>query len=275
LSVAIAEIGVWIAFQYFQLRRQSGPHVKTIGLIVFFLLLAWELASTKYNLLPKFLLPSPEKITKVAIDKYPLILWGTVRSFGLMIAGFISATVLGIALGLWVGWNPRLKDAALPIVRVLNAVPPLIYTTYAVAFMPSLVMASIFVLFNGVFWGTLSNMAHQVGTIDKRTLDSARTLNVSSGTLLFKVILPASLPGIIGRFHVSVSISFLLLMGAEMIGADAGIGWFIRSFYNLGQYTEVFFGIIYTGIIVMVVNAAVMRLEHRLLAWMPQRAEGV
>jgi NitT/TauT family transport system permease protein len=113
----------------------------------------------------------------------------------------------------------------------------------------------------------LMNVINRVGEMDKRIIDCARALNVSTPTMLFKIILPYCVPGILGGFSVSISISFMILTMAEMIGVDSGIGYFVSRSAENSQYAKVIAGIILIGFMVTCLNGLVNMAKKRFLRW--------
>lgn len=126
------------------------------------------------------------------------------------------------------GLSDRLSGTIMPIVKVIIPIPPIIYSPYAVALLPSFRAASIFVVTMTIFWSIFMSMVLSVRQIDRKIMDSARTLNVSKASMIVHILLPYSLPGILNSVTVSVSTSFLVLTAAEMIGATSGLGWYIK-----------------------------------------------
>jgi NitT/TauT family transport system permease protein len=243
---------------------RTGNHITSI---LFGLFLIWDILSTKMNIVNEVLFPSPESVFYVFISQGSLIIRGIIASLTLLGIGFVLALTLGISLGLIVGWVPVLRNAIFPIAKVLSPIPPVVYTPYVIALMPSFASASVFVIFCGIFWPTFMNMINSVGSINKVIIDSARSMNVSTFTMLFKVIFPYTLPGIMKGLSVSVSFSFMTLTAAEMIGATAGMGFFIQKYSAYSDYTKVLTGIIVIVIVVTVLNRSIDWLTKKVVKW--------
>lgn len=173
----------------------------------------------------------------------------------------------GVGLGLLVGLSDRLSKTILPIVRVISPIPPIIYSPYAVALLPSFRAASIFVITLTIFWSIFMSMVLGVREIDKKIMDSARTLNLSRGSMILHVLLPYSMPGIFNSVSVSVSISFLVLTAAEMIGGTSGLGWYIKYYSDFANYSRVVFGIVMIGVVVTLLNAFLALLRKIVIRW--------
>ena len=238
-----------------------------IGIIVFVALILWEYITAKVGVKDAMLYPAPENVFNIFVTDYEKILEGVGSSLRLMGLAFALAMFFGVGLGLIVGLSDRLSSTVMPIVRVISPIPPIIYSPYAVALLPSFRAASIFVITMTIFWSIFMNMVLSVRQIDRKIMDSARTLNLNQSSMILHVLLPYSLPGIINSVSVSVSTSFLVLTAAEMIGATSGLGWYIKYNADFANFTKVIAGIFVIGVVVTVLNALISLVKRLLIRW--------
>lgn len=238
-----------------------------IGIIVFAALILWEYITAKVGVKDAMLYPAPENVFNIFVTDYEKILEGVGSSLRLMGLAFALALFFGAGLGLIVGLSDRLSSTVMPIVRVISPIPPIIYSPYAVALLPSFRAASIFVITMTIFWSIFMNMVLSVRQIDRKIMDSARTLNLNQSSMILHVLLPYSLPGIINSVSVSVSTSFLVLTAAEMIGATSGLGWYIKYNADFANFTKVIAGIFVIGVVVTVLNALISLVKRLLIRW--------
>ena len=238
-----------------------------IGIIVFVALIFWEYITAKVGVKDAMLYPAPENVFNIFVTDYEKILEGVGSSLRLMGLAFALALFFGVGLGLIVGLSDRLSSTVMPIVRVISPIPPIIYSPYAVALLPSFRAASIFVITMTIFWSIFMNMVLSVRQIDRKIMDSARTLNLNQSSMILHVLLPYSLPGIINSVSVSVSTSFLVLTAAEMIGATSGLGWYIKYNADFANFTKVIAGIFVIGVVVTVLNALISLVKRLLIRW--------
>ena len=236
-----------------------------IGIIVFAALILWEYITAKVGVKDAMLYPAPENVFNIFVTDYEKILEGVGSSLRLMGLAFALALFFGVGLGLIVGLSDRLSSTVMPIVRVISPIPPIIYSPYAVALLPSFRAASIFVITMTIFWSIFMNMVLSVRQIDRKIMDSARTLNLNQSSMILHVLLPYSLPGIINSVSVSVSTSFLVLTAAEMIGATSGLGWYIKYNADFANFTKVIAGIFVIGVVVTVLNALISLVKRLLI----------
>lgn len=181
--------------------------------------------------------------------------------------GYLLAAAAAIILGLLLGSSERLGNVATYIAKFLGAIPPIVYIPYGIALLPTLRSVSVFVIFLATFWPVLAGTMSGVMNVDKKTLDSARVLNVSRFTMLFSVILPASPPQIFIGCNQGLTVSFVLLISAEMIGAQSGLGYYIKNYSDFGDYTRTLVGLIVIGIVIVVISFGFNKIQKYLLRW--------
>lgn len=238
-----------------------------VASIIYLFLLLWFLVTGRSALLDKMLFPQPEPVLELFVTELPDMLKGLVNSLILLVSGYLLAMATAVPLGLLIGWRGRLFRAVNPFTKVLGPIPPIVYIPYAIALLPSFRAASIFVIFIGAFWPIFINTVHGVFNIPKGLIDSARVLNLREGTLLFRVILPGAMPSICTGASLALVFSLVLLTAAELIGANSGIGWYVKNFADFADYQRVIVGIIFISLVVTGITWGTERLERRLLRW--------
>ena len=263
-AIALIE-SLYLARIYREPRRCAALSVITS--LVLMLLFAWELAAVNLKIANPILLPPPGEVFEVFVDCRALMFKGVFSSLALLGFSMSTALVSGVILGLAVGLNRFLRDIFLPIAKVLSPVPPIIYSPYAVAVMPTFRGAAALIIVLGIFWPTFMGIINRAFAMDRRIADSARALGLSPAEMIFHVMLPYLFPGIMSGLHVTLSTSFLLLTMAEMMGASSGLGYFIKNYSDYANYTNVIAGIILIGIVVSLLNALLSFAEKRLVKW--------
>ena len=267
-AMFLGALGLMELFYLFRLSKSPNRTACSgIAAVLWGFLILWELWTTQLNLANPILVPPPEDVFHVFRTAWPLMLRGVFSSLELLAVGFALSLVLGIGLGLAAGWLAPLGDVLIPIARVLSPIPPIIYSPYIVALAPTFRAASATILVLGIFWPTFMNMAGRVRGIDRRILDTARTMNLGAGAMIWHVLLPYVTPGIFAGLRVSLSTSFLLLTIAEMMGAASGMGYFIKNYSDYGNYTNVAAGIILVGLVVTLLNLLIGVMERRFVKW--------
>lgn len=237
-----------------------------VGFLYSFLI-AWTLATAKWNLLKEALFPPPGRVFAQLLDDHDKIIVNVLSSLGIIINGFLLAAVIAVPLGLFLGWNSRIGGAATYICKFFSAIPPIVYIPYGIALLPTFRSVSVFVIFLATFWPVLASTMSGVLNVEQKIIDSAKVLNVDSITMLFSIILPAALPQIFIGLNQGLTVSFILLTSAEMIGARDGLGYYVKQYSDFGDYTRAIVGILIIGIVVIAISFLFNKLQRYLLRW--------
>lgn len=243
----------------------TGP--TDIITLVWVAMIGWELSTTKFSAMPKVLVPSPEDVFNVFATNYVTLLNNVWSSLTLLVVGYFIGLAAGVVLGIICGWIPRLRAMFYPIANVMAPIPPTVFAPYLVVIMPTFRLASICIILIGVFWPQFLNMILRVSSLDQRILDNANALGVRNWTMITKVILPYVMPGVLNGLRVSLTTAFLMLTFAEMIGAKAGIGFYITNSNIYANYAAMIAGIIVCGIVVTILSSLTAWIKRRFTTW--------
>ncbi len=258
---------ITLGLSFFIKKKESLSLLLDIVGFIFVLLTVWSLATAKYNVLNDLLFPAPGKVLHQFTEDREKIFINIRSSLGITVKGFILASAVAVPLGLFLGWNARLGGAATYISKFFSSIPPIVYIPYGIALLPTFQSVSVFVIFLATFWpvfaGTMSGVMH----VDQRIVDSAKVLNVPKPEMLFSVILPAALPQIFLGCNQGLSVSFILLTSAEMIGARDGMGYYVKYYSDFGDYTRTITGLLVIGIVVIAVTFLFNAFQKRMLKW--------
>ena len=209
--------------------RQKVDMAADLGTFLFIILIGWQLMTAKFNLVKPILFPPVGIIVNQFIEDLPQI----------------SGHVAGF----------------------LGAIPPIVYIPYGIALLPTFRSVSVLVIFLATFWPVFMGTISGVKNVDSRLLNSAKVLNLSRFSTMIHVILPASLSQIFVGANLGLCISFILLTSAEMIGARAGLGFYVKNYSDLGDYTRTLVGIVVIGVVVVISTWIVGSIQNRMLKW--------
>ena len=237
--------------------ESTGPN--DIIVFVWALIIIWEVASTKLGVTPNVIVPTPEEVFDIFRTSYATLWESVLASTSLLMVGYLGGILLGVV--------PRLREMFYPIANVMAPIPPTVFAPYLVVLMPTFRMASACIILLGVFWPQFLNMVLRVSSLDPKLMDNARALCVSGPTMVWRIILPYVMPGILQGLRVSLTTAFLMLTFAEMIGARAGIGFFITNSNIYANYAAVIAGIIVCGVVVTVLSALTSGVQRRFTLW--------
>ena len=245
-------------------KRASASDIMSI---LWVLMLAWEILVTKLDLLHPVLVPALENIFHVFSTDYREIGVGILSSMEILFAGVLVGLGLGTLLGLICGWHQRLKEVFFPIANVLAPIPSIVFAPYVIAVMPTFRSASVVVILLGIFWPSFLKTIISVESIDKNIIDSAKTLELSGLSMVFEILLPYSVPGIVKGLKVTMTTAVMMLTFAEMMGSTVGMGYYIVNYNTYGNYTKVLAGIIVVGLVVTLLSALVSLIQKKTIKW--------
>ncbi|MBP5439233.1 MAG: ABC transporter permease subunit [Treponema sp.] len=247
--------------------EKKSRAAKDITAFVFVCAFVWELFVSRLNFLPYVFVPAPENVFYVFVKDWKQILDGFFNSMFLLSVGMTLSIVSAVILGTLVGWNQRATKAVYPIAKAISTVPPLIYTPYVVLIMPTFRLASIFVIFLTNFWGTFMGSINNTAFVEKKIVNAAKVLNLSTPSILFKVIIPFNLPRIINGLPIQLASALMTLTAAEMLGAESGMGFYVKISLAFANYTKAIAGIFFIGFVVTGLNALINIAKKRLIKW--------
>lgn len=261
---AIAAEAVVIILSFLIKRKESLSLTLDIFGFIYVFLTVCTLATAKFDLFNDLLFPAPGKVIAQFAEDKTVILTNIKSSVGIIVQGFLLAA---IPLGLLIGLNARLGNAVSYLTKFFSSIPPIVYIPYGIALLPTFRSVSVFVIFLASFWPIFAGTMSGVLNVDKKIVDSAKVLNVKKPSMLTSVILPASLPQIFLGCNQGLSVSFILLTSAEMIGAREGMGYYVKYYSDFGDYTRTITGLLVIGIVVIAVTFLFNKFQQYLLRW--------
>lgn len=235
-------------------------------IIIYIFLLFWDL-SYKFGLVQNdLLIPSPEGLFYVFKTDYIKIWNNVLDSLELLFFGFLFAIISGTILGLIAGWFKRVSEVTIPITNVITLIPPVLITAWLIMWFPFKI-AAIAIIFLAVFWPTLQGMITRVSQIDKKIIDAAKVMGVGNFEMIYRVVLPYCLPGIIISISKSLRGAFMCLVAAEMIGINGGIGFYTETYKAYADYRRVLAGIVTIALVTTIIDIIVNKIEKKIVKW--------
>ncbi len=184
-----------------------------------------------------------------------------------LLTGFVLGCLVGIPMGFSMGLSKITRGYFDPIVEFMRPIPPLALIPLSIIWLGIGDASKIFLLFLAALWVMVLAARSGVQSIRLSKIHAAYTLGASKKQVLTKVILPNALPEIFTGMRVAMGVCWGTLVAAELVGADAGIGFMITV---AGKYLEtalVFVGIIIIGIIGAIIDVGMRKLEAKMIPW--------
>ncbi len=215
------------------------------------------------------LLPGPDAVLQTGIDlaRTGELQADILASLSRVVQGFVLAAIGGIVVGTLVARSHVLEQLFEPMIELLRPIPPL-------AFLPMMVLwfgigegSKIAFIAYAAFFPVFTTTVEGMKFVDPLLLRAAASLGASRRDLFRYVVLPAALPSIITGLRLSFALSFFVIVAAEFIAADSGLGYLINDARTFFLVSQMLLGAAVIGIIGFVFNALLRRLENRLLRW--------
>jgi NitT/TauT family transport system permease protein len=185
--------------------------------------------------------------------------------------GFIIAQIIGVPLGLFLGANQKAREVIFPIFEVMRPVPPLAWVPVSVIFWPSAEMSMIFVTFLGAFFTVVLNIVEGITSIDVRYIRAAYSLGSSRSDIFWKILLPASLPSVVVGMTVGMGITWAVVVAAEMIATNTGLGYLTWRGYVAGEFPLIVVGMASIGVAGYISSALIRTVGGRFTPWLRTR----
>ena len=177
-------------------------------------------------------------------------------------AGFGLAVIVGVPLGLWMGWVKGAYVTLNPLFQMLRPISPIAWIPIAILWFGVGNASPIFLIFISSVFPMVVQTTTGVHTIEKRYLRAAANFGVSRATLFRQVVIPAVLPQIIVGMRIGLGVAWLVVVAAEMIALRSGLGYLIIDSRNAGnRYDLVIAGMIIIGLIGLLLDGLMRLLE--------------
>jgi NitT/TauT family transport system permease protein len=176
--------------------------------------------------------------------------------------GFLLAVVMGVPLGLWMGWVKGAYFTLNPLFQMLRPISPIAWIPIAILWFGVGNISPIFLIFISSVFPMIVQTTAGVHTIEQRYLRAAANFGVSRRTLFRHVVIPAVLPQVIVGMRIGLGVAWLVVVAAEMIALRSGLGYLIIDSRNAGnRYDLVIAGMIIIGLIGLLLDGLMRMLE--------------
>jgi nitrate/nitrite transport system permease protein len=180
--------------------------------------------------------------------------------------GFAMATLIGVPLGFLIGGSKRAWAAANPVIQVLRPVSPLAWFPIGLVVLKDVRSAAVFVIFITSLWPTVINTAAGAASVPIDQRNVARVFKFGRLAYVRHVVIPHSLPAVITGMRLSMGIAWMVIVAAEMLSGNTGIGYFVWNSYNGGSLANVISAIVLIGAVGVLLDTMFMRLARKAAA---------
>ncbi len=237
-----------------------GVRLRPFALIAILLIL-WEIAARRQS---AHLLPGPWGVVHGIADlaQHGLLVKYIVASLFRVTWGFLLAAILAIPLGLTIGWYRRAEMALNPILQVLRPISPLAWIPIAILWFGVGDLAAIFLIFLGSFLPLLLTAINAARSVPAVYVNAGRNFGLGPVRLVYQVFYPAVVPQLIVGLRITLGVAWLVVVAAEMIAVNSGLGFLIIDARNAGnRYDLVVAGMVIIGVIGLLLDMGMRSLE--------------
>ncbi|WP_390914099.1 ABC transporter permease subunit [Pseudosulfitobacter sp. SM2401] len=240
-----------------------------VGLIVFVFLIAIMEIGTQSGFVSSLTLPKPSDVLATFAELWDsgLLFKHLFPSLSRLAVGATIGATIGIAVGVMIGLFSYVRAGLVPLVAAIFPIPK-------IALLPLFVIwfgideASKYALIAfGTFTPTVVATYGAVDNVDRSLIRMGQSFGLSWFSIVRKIVLPGAMPGILSGLRISLAIAIILLVAAEMLGAEYGIGAYILEAGSLYDLERLFAGVVILSLLGVILSTVIGAIERRLLGW--------
>jgi len=253
----------------FRGRGFAPRHIRGIGVVVFVVLIALAEIGTRTGVISALTLPRPSAVLDTFVQLYTTgLLWKhLIPSLQRLFVGAAIGIAVGVSLGVMIGLFSYVRAGLVPLVAALFPIPK-------IALLPLFVIwfgideASKYALIAfGTFTPTVVATYGAVDNVDRSLIRMGQSFGLSWWSIVRKIVMPGAFPAILSGLRVSISIAIILLVAAEMLGAEFGVGSYILEAGSLYDLERLFAGVTILSIMGLITNWIIGLIEKHFLSW--------
>jgi NitT/TauT family transport system permease protein len=251
-------------------RQLSGAVVSTAS--VLFLLILWTAVSMSGKLPPGYL-PTPLQIgdelkTLFTVGYKGVPIWEHIGiSLFRALTGFIIGVAIGVPLGLFTGYSRIGNWIVSPVMAFVRPIPPIAFIPMVVLYFGLGELGKVVLIVWTAFNYVHVNAHAGAANVPIAYMRAARSIGLTPHQVFTRIVLPAAMPQIFTGLKVAMALSWAVVVAAELIGAQAGLGYMISDAALTFRITAVFVGIGLIGAIGLALNGVLNLAEARLIHW--------
>ncbi|MFF3333203.1 ABC transporter permease [Streptomyces sp. NPDC002888] len=181
--------------------------------------------------------------------------------------GYVTAAVVGVALGTVIGSYRGVRAVCEPVLEFLRAVPPPVLVPVIMLFAGIGDTMKVVVIASGCVWPVLLNTVEGVRAVDPVMAETARSYGVTGLARLRKVVLPSAGPQVFAGLRQALSVGIILMVISEMFAAGNGLGFTVVQFQRGFAVPEMWTGILVLGLLGFLLSVLFQLFERRMLGW--------
>ena len=220
-----------------------------------------------FALVRPIIFPSPAMVVDAALRLNDIIAFDVVVTFMRVVAGFCAGMALGVGLGLAMSYNDKILYFFDPIVESMRPVPVIAMIPFFLMWFGIGEIGKFLLITLGVFAILVVSTVESVRNVPRKFTLAAQTLGASKAQWFRTIVVPAIVPELIGPLRVASALSFTLVVAAEFMGAQAGIGYRILEARRMFNTDVILLGVVVIGLMSAVTDTLIRRLTAHITRW--------
>ncbi len=181
--------------------------------------------------------------------------------------GFALATLLGVPLGLMIGWSKLASQMFDPFIQGLRPIPITAWLPFSIALFGIRDMGSIFLIFLGGFYAIVVNTTQGARDVERNLMRAAMMMGATRMQLLRRVVFPSAMPSIFTGLRIGLGISWTAVIVSEMVAVKSGLGYVLWDAYYVGRMDIVLADMVSIGVMGYLSDRLIVFAEQRVLRW--------
>lgn len=244
----------------------DGGYLSIVSIVSVFLL--WFLVTRDgLGIVRPVIFPSPLMVVDAAISTSSLIGIDVSYTMFRVVSGLITGTVLGIAIGMLICFNEKLYFLLNPLIESSRPVPVIAMIPFFLMWFGIGEIGKFLLVTLGVFSIIVINTIESIRNVAPIYIKAGQTLGARKISIFRRIILPSIMPALIGPIRVCVAISFTLVVAAEFMGAQAGMGYRILQARKMFNTDVIFLGVVMFGMLSALVDTSVRKILGYVTRW--------
>ncbi|WP_245303957.1 ABC transporter permease [Agrobacterium bohemicum] len=243
--------------------------VRGVGIAVFIFLIALAEVGTRSGFISNLTLPRPSAVLETFVQLWQTgLLWKhLLLSLQRLFVGAVMGITVGISVGVLIGLFSYVRAGLVPVVAAVFPIPKIALLPLFVIWFGIDEMSKYALIAFGTFTPTVVATYGAVDNVDRTLIRMGQSFGLSWWSIIRKIVLPGAFPAILSGLRVSISIAIILLVAAEMLGAQYGVGSYILEAGSLYDLEKLFAGVTILSVMGLIVNFAIGQVEQRFLSW--------
>lgn len=188
-------------------------------------------------------------------------------SLQVSLVGFFLAIIVGIPVGLLMGWYKGFRQFVTPVFEILRPIPPISWIPLTLLWLGIGIRAKAFIIFFAAFIPCVINSSAGIKQTNQTLINVAKTCGASNFEIFIKVGIPSSLPLMFAGIRVALGNAWATLVAAEMLAADSGLGYMILMGRSFARADIIILGMVLIGVLGMIFTSTLGFIENRIIKW--------